>query len=90
MVVVLCLVQHWKTIQCLVRFEFLAKATTAKEVAHELINALSIKLGIGSEYLVAAMRDRPSVNNVAPHNPVCDLPTLVGCGMLRPHIRPSQ
>lgn len=64
MVVELCFVEHWKIVQCLVHVEFLAKAMTDEEVAHELIDVLSIKLGIGSEYLVTAMRDRSSVNNV--------------------------
>ena len=45
--------------------EFLAKSMTVEEVARELINILSVTLGIKSEPLVAAMRDRASVNNVA-------------------------
>ena len=34
-------------------------------MARELINVLSIKLGISSDLLIAAMRDRASVNDVA-------------------------
>ena len=50
--------------QHLVRVEFLAKSMTGEEVARELINVLSIKFGIGSDLLIAAMRDRASVNDV--------------------------
>ena len=38
---------------------------TGEEVARELIDILSVTLGIKSELLVAAMRDRASVNNIA-------------------------
>ena len=81
MVVVLRFVQDWKIVQRLVRVEFLAKSMTGEEVARELINVLSIKLGIGSELLVAAMRDRASVNNVALRTLSLIYPQLldVGC-----------
>ena len=81
MVVVLRFVQDWKIVQRLVRVEFLAKNMTGEEVARELINVLSIKLGIGSEHLVAAMRDRASVNNVALRTLSVIYPRLldVGC-----------
>ena len=46
MVVVLCFVQDGKIVQHVIRVEFLAKSMTGEEVARELINVLSIKLGI--------------------------------------------
>ena len=81
MVVVLFFIQYWKIAQRLVHVEFLAKSMTNKAVDRELINVLSIKLGIGSEHLVAAMRDWSSVNNVALYHPVYDLyPQLLDMG----------
>ena len=67
--------------QRLVRVEFLAKRMTGEKVARELVNVLSIKRGIGSNYLVAAMRDRASVNNVALRTLSVIYPRLldVGC-----------
>ena len=38
---------------------------TGEEVAHQLIVSLTTELGIESDLLIAAMRDRASVNNVA-------------------------
>ena len=38
---------------------------TAEEIARELINVLSVTYSIGSDQLIAAMRDRAAVNNVA-------------------------
>ena len=64
MVVVLHFVHEWKVVQCLIHVEFLAKSMTGEEVARELINVLSIKLGFGSNLLIAAMRDRASVSDV--------------------------
>ena len=51
--------------QRLVKIELLAKSFNGEEVARELINVLSTTLGITSHYVVATMRDRASVNNVA-------------------------
>ena len=51
--------------QRLVRIQLLAKSLNGEEVAWELINILSTILGITSHYVVATMRDRASVNNVA-------------------------
>ena len=51
--------------QRLVKIELLAKSLNGEEVAQELINVLSTTLGITSHYVVATMRDRASVNNVA-------------------------
>ena len=43
----------------------LSKSMNGEEVAHELINVLSVSLGVQSHLLLGAMRDRASVNNVA-------------------------
>ena len=43
----------------------LDKSLSGEEIARELINVFSTNFGIGSNYLIAAMRDRASANNVA-------------------------
>ena len=56
-------IDGWEIQQRLVRLEFLTKSMSGEEVAQELINTLSVTLGVQSN--LAAMRDRASVNNVA-------------------------
>ena len=43
----------------------LSKALTGEETARELISVLSTCYNIPSDCLLAAMRDRASVNNIA-------------------------
>ena len=62
--VVVRYIDGWEIQQCLVRLEFLTKSISGEEVAQELINTLSVTLGVQSN-LLAAMRDRASVNKVA-------------------------
>ena len=53
-------IQQW-----LVRLMLLAKSLTGEEVARELIVVLSTTLGIGTQNLLATMRDRAAVNGAA-------------------------
>lgn len=62
--IVVLFISDWK-IQRLIRFEFLTKSMTGEEIARELINVLSTTFGIQSNLLLAVMRDKASVNNVA-------------------------
>ena len=55
---------QWQIHQCIACLMLLAKSLTG-EVARQLITTLSTELGIPSQLLVACMRDRASVNNVA-------------------------
>ena len=55
----------WVIEQRLIRIQLLAKSLSGEEIARELINVLSTNFGIGSNHLIAAMRDRASANNVA-------------------------
>ena len=55
----------WVIEQQLIGIQLLAKSLSGKEIACEVISLLSTKFGIGSIYLVSAMRDRASVNNIA-------------------------
>ena len=43
----------------------LAKSVNGEELARELVHVLSVKFSIGGGHLIASMRDRASVNNVA-------------------------
>ena len=63
--IVIRFISDWKIQQRLVRLEFLTKSMTGEEIARELINVLSTVLGIQSNLVLAVMRDRASVNNVA-------------------------
>ena len=56
---------EWNIKQFVVRLMLLAKSLTGEEVARQIISTLSTELCIPSELLVAAMRDRASVNDVA-------------------------
>ena len=55
----------WVIEQKLVRLQILAKSLSGEEVARELISTLSVNFGISSNQLLAVMRDRASVNEVA-------------------------
>ena len=55
----------WIIEQQLLAIQLLSKSLTGEEIAHELVQILSVSYGISSDYLVAAMRDRASVNSVA-------------------------
>ena len=66
MVIVVRFVSNeWELEQRLLQFHILSKCMTGEEIARELITALSTKFGISSDLLLACMRDRASVNNVA-------------------------
>ena len=66
--------------QRLVRFLTLAKSMTGEEIARELISALSIEYGITSKRLLAAMRDRASVNAVAMQTIKVEFPHMIDVG----------
>ena len=51
--------------QCVGQLKLLAKTMTGEEIAQQIIVILSTEFGISSNLIVAAMRDRASVNDVA-------------------------
>ncbi len=65
MAIVIRYVDQWNVHQRLVRLEFLAKSMTGEEVAHQLISTLSVTYGIESSFILVAMRDGASVNDIA-------------------------
>ena len=64
-VLVLRFVDDWVVKQQVGRLILLAKSLKGEEVARLLVQALSTELGISSNLIIAAMRDRASVNSVA-------------------------
>ena len=55
----------WELEQCLLRVQMVEKSMSGEEIARVLINVLSVGYSVSSTTLLAAMRDRASVNNVA-------------------------
>ena len=72
---------NWLIQQRLIRFQLIAQSMSGEQVARELITALSIQYRISSSSLLAAMRDRASVNDVAIRTIKVIYPALldVGC-----------
>ena len=58
----------------------LAKSLTGEELAHQLIVCLSTELGIKPDLLMAAMRDRASVNSVAMRTLSIIFPSVLDIG----------
>ena len=52
----------WNIQQRLLSIRLLSKSLTGEEVAHDLIQVLSVNYSISSNHLIAAIRDRASVN----------------------------
>ena len=63
-VVLSYLTDDWELKQCVGRLKVLAKTMTGEEIAQQIIVILSTEFGISSNLIVAAMRDRASVNDV--------------------------
>ena len=64
-IVVLYVSDNWVIQQKLMRLQILAKSLSGEEVARELISVLSVNFGVSPNQLLAVMRDRASVNEVA-------------------------
>ena len=66
MVIVLRFIDdQWNIQQRVGTLKLLAKSMTGEEVAHQIVSVISQELGIPSSYVIAASRDRASVNDVA-------------------------
>jgi len=79
-IVVRFLDDNWSLQQRILQVQMLAKSMKGEEVARELINTLSVTYGISSSRLLATMRDRCSVNNVALRTLKIVYPNLVDVG----------
>ena len=73
---------NWKLQQRLVQVKVVAKSMTREEIAQELIDTLSVNYSISSSQLIAAMRDRCCVNNVALRTLKIVYPNLVDLGCI--------
>ena len=56
------------------------KSLTGEEFARELISVLSVNYGIATQHLLAAMKDRASVNEVAVRTLKIVYPSLLSVG----------
>lgn len=56
---------EWVIRQKIAQLLLLSKSLSGEEVARLLVDVLSTKLGVTTANIVAAMRDRASVNSVA-------------------------
>ena len=79
-IVIQYVTDDWSIQQKLVRLQILAKSLTGEEVARELINVLSVNYGISSKRLLAAIKDRVSVNVVALKTLKIVYPYLINVG----------
>ena len=79
-IVIRYVTNDWVIQQKLVRLQIFAKSLNGEEVARELISVLSVSYGIPSYSLLAAMRDRASVNEVAIKTLKIVYPNLVSVG----------
>ena len=80
LVVVVRFVDGFVIKQRLVHFSTLAKALMGEEIARELISALSVEYGIMPDRLLAAMRDRASVNGIAMRTIKVVFPDMIDIG----------
>ena len=77
--ILVCFVNNsWIIEQQLLAIQLLSKSLTGEEIAHELIQILSVSYSISSDHLVAAMRDRASVNIVAMKTVKIIYPNTIG------------
>ena len=70
----------WSVEQRLVRVQMLSKSLTSEEIARKLINVLSVTYSIHLNNLLAGMRDRASMNNVAMNTLKIVYPSIVDIG----------
>ena len=78
--IILRFVTDWKIEQRLVRFLLVTKPMNGEELAHQLLSTLSVEFSIPSGCLLASMRDRASVNNVAIRHLKILYPSLLDIG----------
>ena len=70
----------WKINQRLVHLQIVVKSLTGEELARELISVLSVNYSIATQHLLAAMKDRASVNEVAVRTLKIVYPSLLSVG----------
>ena len=78
--IILRFVTEWKVHQRLIRLLLVTKPMNGEELAHQLLSTLSVDFSIPPSSLLAAARDRASVNNVAIRHLKILYPNLVDIG----------
>ncbi|XP_065892612.1 uncharacterized protein [Dysidea avara] len=71
---------EWNIEQRLIKVQLLSKSLKGEEIARELIHTLSTEYSIGTDNLLAAMRDRAASNGVAMRTVKVLYPNLVDIG----------
>ena len=66
--------------QRLVHLQIVAKSVTSEELVRELIAVLSVQYSIGTQQLLAAMKDRASINEAAIRTLKIVYPNLLSIG----------
>jgi len=72
----------WIIKQELLAIQLLSKSLTGEDVVHELIQVFSVSYSISSNYLIAAMYDRASVDSVAMRAVKVVYPNVLDIGCL--------
>ena len=78
--IILRFVTEWKVHQRLIRLLLVTKPMNGEELAHQLLSSLFVDFSIPPSSLLAAARDRASVNNVAIRHLKILYPNLVDIG----------
>ena len=81
-IVVRYITDDWKINQNLIRLQMLAKSLCGEDLARELISVLSVTYSVSTNQLLACMRDRSTVNNVAVRTLKIVYPQLIDIGCL--------
>ena len=80
LVIVLRFLDNWEIKQRLVQLQILVKSITGEELAREILGVLCREFKLSTEQVLAAMRDRASVNNVAIRHIKVMFPNLLDIG----------
>ena len=71
---------EWKINQRLIPLQIVVKSLTGEELARELISVLFVNYGIATQHILASMKDRASVNEVAVRTLKTAYPNLLSVG----------
>lgn len=79
--IVLRFLDSWEIKQRLIQMQILVKSMTGEELAREILGVLCREYSLSAGQVLAAMRDRPSLNNVDIRHIIVMFPCLfdIGC-----------
>ena len=70
----------WNIEQQLIRCQMLSKSLSGEEIARKLVDVLCVTYGVKSKYVLGAMRDKASMNNIANCYARITYPSVVDMG----------